>query len=197
MTLRRLQRSHEEHLVVARELASVFPAIEKLGAAFRAALAGGGRVLAFGNGGSAAEAQHLVAELIGRAKADRAPLPAIALVADAASLTAIANDYGFADTFARQVRALATRKDLVVGISTSGRSENVVRALEAARQAHAKTALLTGADGVRAAALADYAIVVPSAETARVQEMHLLVVHLLCEIVDEWAVDDGGVSPQS
>jgi D-sedoheptulose 7-phosphate isomerase len=197
MTLRRLRRSHDEHLAVARELVSVFPAIEKLGAAFRAAFAGGGRILAFGNGGSAAEAQHLVAELIARAKADRAPLPAIALVADASSLTAIANDYGFADIFARQVRALATRKDLVVGISTSGRSENVVRALEAAHQAHAKTALLTGADGVRAAALADYAVVVPSAETARVQEMHLLVVHLLCEIVDEWAVDDGGVPPQT
>jgi D-sedoheptulose 7-phosphate isomerase len=192
----RLRRSLEEHQVVARELASVLPAIEELGAAFRAALAGGGRILAFGNGGSAAEAQHLAAELVGRAKADRAPLPAIALVADASSLTAIANDYGFSDVFARQVRALATRKDLVVGITTSGRSENVVRGLEAAHKVRAKTALLTGADGVRAAALADYAVVVPSAEIARVQEMHILVVHMLCEIVDEWAVRDGGIPPQ-
>jgi D-sedoheptulose 7-phosphate isomerase len=197
MTGERLRRSLEEHEEVARELASVLPAIEELGAAFRAAFAGGGRILAFGNGGSAAEAQHLVAELIGRAKADRAPLSAIALVADASSLTAIANDYGFSDVFARQVRALATRKDLVVGISTSGRSENVVRALEAAHKAHAKTALLTGADGVRAAALVDYAVVVPSAETARVQEMHLLIIHLLCEVVDEWAVDDGGAPAQA
>jgi D-sedoheptulose 7-phosphate isomerase len=196
VTGERLRRSLEEHQVVARELASVLPAIEELGAAFRAALAGGGRILAFGNGGSAAEAQHLAAELVGRAKADRAPLPAIALVADASSLTAIANDYGFSDVFARQVRALATRKDLVVGITTSGRSENVVRGLEAAHKARAKTALLTGADGVRAAALADYAVVVPSAEIARVQEMHILVVHMLCEIVDEWAVRDGGIPPQ-
>jgi D-sedoheptulose 7-phosphate isomerase len=196
VTGERLRRSLEEHQMVARELASVLPAIEELGAAFRAALAGGGRILAFGNGGSAAEAQHLAAELVGRAKADRAPLPAIALVADASSLTAIANDYGFSDVFARQVRALATRKDLVVGITTSGRSENVVRGLEAAHKARAKTALLTGADGVRAAALADYAVVVPSAEIARVQEMHILVVHMLCEIVDEWAVRDGGIPPQ-
>ena len=196
MTGEGLRRSLDEHQAVARQLASTLPAIEELGAAMRAALAGGGRVLAFGNGGSAAEAQHLVAELIGRAKADRAPLPAVALAADASSLTAIANDYGFADVFARQVSALANRKDLVVGITTSGRSENVIRGLEAAHKARAKTALLTGADGVRAAALADYAVVVPSAETARVQEMHVLVVHMLCEIVDEWAVSDGGIAPQ-
>jgi D-sedoheptulose 7-phosphate isomerase len=197
VTLERLRRSLEEHQTVARDLAAVLPAVEKLGAALRAALAGGGRVLAFGNGGSAAEAQHLAAELIGRAERDRAPLPAIALVADSASMTAIANDYGFADVFARQVRALATRRDLVVGISTSGRSENVLRGLEAARDAGAKTALLTGADGARAAALVDHPVVVPSAETSRVQEMHVLIVHLLCEIVDEWAVEQGGARPQA
>jgi D-sedoheptulose 7-phosphate isomerase len=199
MTGERLRRSLDEHQAVARELASVLPAIEELGAAFRAVLAGGGRILAFGNGGSAAEAQHLAAELIGRAKADRDPLPAVALVADASSLTAIANDYGFAEVFARQVRALATRKDLVVGITTSGRSENVIRGLEAGHKARSKTALLTGAGGVRAAALADYAVVVPSSETSRVQEMHVLVVHLLCEIVDEWAVgvDEGARPPHA
>ena len=196
MSGERLRRSLDEHQAVARELGGVLPAIEELGEALRAALAGGGRVLAFGNGGSAAEAQHLAAELVGRAKADRDPLPAVALVADASSLTAIANDYGFAEVFARQVRALATRKDLVVGITTSGRSENVIRGLEAAHNVHAKTALLTGTDGVRAAALADYAVVVPSSETARVQEMHVLVVHLLCEILDEWAVGlDQGARP--
>jgi D-sedoheptulose 7-phosphate isomerase len=196
MTKERVRRSLDEHQAVARDLGGVLPAIEELGEALRAVLAGGGRVLAFGNGGSAAEAQHLAAELVGRAKADRDPLPAVALVADASSLTAIANDYGFAEVFARQVRALATRKDLVVGITTSGRSENVIRGLEAAHNVHAKTALLTGTDGVRAAALADYAVVVPSSETARVQEMHVLVVHLLCEIVDEWAVGlDQGARP--
>jgi D-sedoheptulose 7-phosphate isomerase len=194
MTTDALRRSLEEHQAVARELTAALASIERLGDAVRAVLAGGGRILAFGNGGSAAEAQHLAAELIGRAKADRIPLPAIALAADAAALSAIANDYGFPDVFARQVRALATRKDLVVGISTSGRSENVIRGLEAAHKARAKTALLTGADGARAAALADYAVVVPSAETARVQEMHLLVIHLLCEIVDEWAAE--GNAPQ-
>ena len=194
MTTDAIRRSLEEHQSVARELTAALASIERLGDAVRAVLAGGGRILAFGNGGSAAEAQHLASELIGRAKADRIPLPAIALAADAAALSAIANDYGFPDVFARQVRALATRKDLVVGISTSGRSENVIRGLEAAHKARAKTALLTGADGARAAALADYAVVVPSAETARVQEMHLLVIHLLCEIVDEWAAE--GNAPQ-
>ena len=195
MTRDGLRRSLDEHQAVSRELSGVLPAIEQLGEAVRAALAAGGRILAFGNGGSAAEAQHLVAELVGRAKADRAALPAIALGADASSLTAVANDYGFAEVFARQVRALATRKDLVVGISTSGRSENVIRGLEAARKGRAKTALLTGADGARAAALVDYAVVVPSAETARIQEMHVLVVHLICEIVDEWAQGDAGPRP--
>ena len=199
MTSERLRRSLDEHQALARDLAGVLPEIEELGAALQTALAGGGRIFVFGNGGSAAEAQHLAAELIGRAKADRAPLPAVALAADASSLTAIANDYGFAEVFARQVRALATRKDFVVGITTTGRSENVIRGLDAAHTVLAKTALLTGADGVRAAALADYAVVVPSTETARVQEMHVLVVHLLCDIVDEWAlsVDEGGRSPQA
>jgi D-sedoheptulose 7-phosphate isomerase len=192
-----MRRSLDEHQTVARDFAAVLPAVEKLGAACSAALAGGGRILAFGNGGSAAEAQHLAAELMGRAKADRVSLPAIALVGDPSTLTAVANDYGFPDVFARQVRALATRRDLVIGISTSGRSENVLRGLEAAHKARAKTALLTGADGARAAALVDYAVVVPSAETARVQEMHVFVVHLLCEIVDVWAIDEGGAPPQA
>jgi D-sedoheptulose 7-phosphate isomerase len=183
--------------MVAHEMAAVLPAVEKLGAALRAALAGGGRVLTFGNGGSAAEAQHLAAELIGRAHHDRGPLPAMALVADSSTVTAIANDYGFADVFARQVRALATRRDLVIGITTSGRSENVLRGLEAGHAARATTALLTGADGARAAALVDHAVVVPSAEIARVQEMHVLIVHLLCAIVDEWAVDQGGAPTQT
>jgi D-sedoheptulose 7-phosphate isomerase len=118
-------------------------------------------------------------------------------VADSSTVTAIANDYGFADVFARQVRALATRRDLVIGITTSGRSENVLRGLEAGHAARATTALLTGADGARAAALVDHAVVVPSAEIARVQEMHVLIVHLLCAIVDEWAVDQGGAPTQT
>jgi D-sedoheptulose 7-phosphate isomerase len=197
MSSERLRRSLDEHQKVAREVGNVLPQIEKVGVALRTALAGGGRIFVFGNGGSAAEAQHLAAELIGRADRDRAPLPAVALVADSSSITAIANDYGFPDVFARQVRALATRRDLVLGISTSGRSENVLRGLEAAHAAGARTALLTGADGARSAALVDHAVVVPSAETSRVQEMHALIVHLLCEIVDDWAVDEGGVRPKA
>jgi D-sedoheptulose 7-phosphate isomerase len=192
----RLRRSLEQHETVVRELGPLLPAIEALGRAVRMSLASGGRVIVFGNGGSAAEAQHLAAELLGRARRERAGLPAIALTGDSSTVTAIANDYGFAEVFARQVSALASRRDVVLGISTSGRSENVLRGLAAARGAHATTALLTGAEGTRSAVLVDHAVVVPSADTSRVQEMHLVIVHLICEIVDEWAIDERGAPAQ-
>ena len=189
-------RSLEQHEAVARELAVSVPAIEALARAICDCLAKGGRVLTFGNGGSAAEAQHLAAELVGRTAGGATPLPAMALCADAAVLTAIANDHGFTDVFARQVRALATRQDIVIGISTSGRSENVLRALANARELHAVTGLLAGAGGTEAAALVDHAVIVPSRDVARIQEMHALVVHLICETVDAWASAKGGPAAQ-
>lgn len=144
----------------------------------------GGRVLAFGNGGSAADAQHLAAELAGRFERERPGLPALALTANSSDLTAIGNDYGFDAVFARLVQAHGRSGDLAVAISTSGISPNVLAGVEAARDAGLSTLALTGRDGGKLAALADLAIVVPSDVTARIQEAHIAVIHLLCEIVE-------------
>jgi D-sedoheptulose 7-phosphate isomerase len=165
----------------------MLPAIAHVSRVICAALAGGGHLLLFGNGGSAADAQHFAAELVGRYRGERRPLPAVALTTDSSALTGIGNDYGFSAVFARQVTALSRAGDVVVGITTSGNSENVVRGLAAARQQGAVTVALTGAGGGRAAAAAEHALVVPSAVTARIQEMHTLIIHLLCEQIDDWA----------
>ena len=146
-----------------------------------------GRLLTFGNGGSAADAQHLAGELVGRYKRERRPLAAVALSSDPSVVTCIGNDYSFEDVFARQVRALARPGDMALGFTTSGRSENVVRGLAAAREAGATAVVFAGGDGTPAADNADHALVVPSSTTARIQEMHLLLLHLLIEQVDEWA----------
>ncbi len=182
-----LRRELDEHRAVAAQMDALVPVIEDVAAAMIDAFSHAGRVIAFGNGGSAADAQHLVAELVGRARRDRRPLPAIALSADSSTITALGNDFGFADVFARQVTAHARAGDVVVGISTSGASENVVRGIAAANTASATTVLLGGADGGPAAAAAKMAILVPSRTVARIQEMHTLVIHLLCERIDAWA----------
>jgi D-sedoheptulose 7-phosphate isomerase len=182
-----LRRELDEHRAVAVQMDALLPAIEKVADAMIDALSHTGRVIAFGNGGSAADAQHLVAELVGRARRERGPLPALALSADSSTITALGNDYGFADVFARQVSAHARAGDVVVGISTSGASENVVRGIAAANTASATTVLLGGAEGGPAASAAKMAILVPSRTVARIQEMHALVIHLLCERIDAWA----------
>lgn len=182
-----LRRELDEHRAVAAQMDALLPAIEKVADAMIDALSHTGRVIAFGNGGSAADAQHLVAELVGRARRERGPLPALALSADSSTITALGNDYGFADVFARQVSAHARAGDVVVGISTSGASENVVRGIAAANTASATTVLLGGAEGGPAASAAKMAILVPSRTVARIQEMHALVIHLLCERIDAWA----------
>jgi D-sedoheptulose 7-phosphate isomerase len=139
----------------------------------------GGKLVAFGNGGSSAQADHLVAELVGRYRKTRAPLPAISLAASSGVTTCIANDFSYDDVFGRQVEALAEPDDVVVGLSTSGSSTNVLKGLKAGRDRGALGILLTGA-GI-ADAPADYIIKVPSASTARIQEVHLLVIHCWCE----------------
>jgi phosphoheptose isomerase len=149
-----------------------------------AALRRGGRVLLFGNGGSAADAQHLAAELVSRFQMERAALPALALTTDTSALTAIGNDYGFDEVFARQVEGLGRAGDVVVGISTSGRSPNVLRGLEAARGKGLSTIGLTGGDGGALARLADVAIVAPSDVTAFIQECHIALGHALCGAVE-------------
>jgi phosphoheptose isomerase len=159
-----------------------------------ACLTAGGKVLVCGNGGSAAQAQHLAAELVGRYKAPgRRALAAIALTADTSILTAWANDVGYDDVFARQVEALGAPGDVLIGLSTSGRSRNVVRAFETARARGVRTVALLGGDGGALAPLADVAITVPSADTQHIQEVHLVVVHLLCELIEARLLADAAL----
>jgi D-sedoheptulose 7-phosphate isomerase len=148
-------------------------------------LASGGKLLLMGNGGSAADSQHIAAELVGRFKKERAAIPAIALTVDSSSLTALGNDYGFEVIFSRQIEALATAKDAVVGISTSGNSQNVIRALNLARNMGAATIGLVGHGGGDMKDCVDICIVVPSDDTARIQEVHITIGHIICEIIEQ------------
>ena len=159
--------------------------VDRLGAAAAQVLLRGGRLLAAGNGGSAAQAQHLTAELVGRFRDERQPLSAIALHADTSSLTAIGNDYGPAEVYARQVRAHGREGDVFVGLSTSGRSPNVLAAAEAAKRAGLRTWALTGPRPNPLAARCTDVIAVDAASTATVQEVHLVVIHVLCAAIDE------------
>jgi D-sedoheptulose 7-phosphate isomerase len=150
----------------------------------RESLAQGGTLFFCGNGGSAADAQHVAAELVGRFALEREPFPALALTTDTSILTAVGNDWDFKDIFARQVRAHARHGDIVVGISTSGKSANVVRALEVARECGAVTLAFTGRNGGAVAKAADFTFKAPDAATPRVQELHLLAWHGICEVVE-------------
>ncbi|HEY5673708.1 MAG TPA: D-sedoheptulose 7-phosphate isomerase [Malonomonas sp.] len=180
-----IENSFAEHIALA-ELIKTQLAAEISACAERliGCLKDGGKILICGNGGSAADAQHFAAELVGRFEVERRGLPAIALTTDTSSLTAIGNDYGFEQLFSRQVEALASEKDLLIGISTSGNSKNVLLALQKAKQIGCATLGLTGRDGGQIAAEVDFSLVVPFQRTARVQEMHLLIIHLLCELID-------------
>jgi D-sedoheptulose 7-phosphate isomerase len=148
-------------------------------------LRGGGKVLIFGNGGSAADAQHFAAELMGRFNRERAALPALALTTDTSALTAIGNDYGFDRVFARQIEAHGGKGDVAIGITTSGRSANVIAGLETARTRGLVTIGLTGRGGGALPPLCDVLIDVPHTDTARIQEVHAMVVHVLSELVEE------------
>lgn len=183
---RRFQESFTESIVLKQRVLQeqgrkVVAAAEMLAGVFKA----GGRVLIFGNGGSAADAQHLAAEFVNRFQVERPPLAALALTTDTSILTAVANDYDFQEIFAKQVRALGRPGDLAWGISTSGNSSNVVAALEAARELGLRTlALSGGGDGGPVAAAAEAALIVPSGNTPRVQEVHITLGHVLCDLVD-------------
>jgi len=149
--------------------------------AFRA----GHKVLLFGNGGSATDAAHIAAEFVGRYKRERPPLPAIALATDIAAITCIANDYGFDELFARQIRAHGRKGDIAIGISTSGNSPNVLKGVAAARECGMITVAWTGGAGGKLAALVEHPFIVPSSVTARIQESHITLGHVLCELVEE------------
>ena len=145
----------------------------------------GGKVILFGNGGSASDSQHIAAELVGRFKKDRRPIAAISLTTNTSVLTSLANDYGYEVVFARQVEALGEKNDLVVGISTSGKAKNVTAGIKQARKMGLKTVALTGGDGGELAKIADVALMVPSPVTARIQESHIVIGHIICEMVEQ------------
>ncbi|CAA7621843.1 D-sedoheptulose 7-phosphate isomerase [Magnetospirillum sp. UT-4] len=181
-----LSEQFDEHAATAaRTRDAVAEPFARLVEACATALDGGGKVLFFGNGGSAADAQHLAAELVVRYRAERRALAAIALTTDTSILTACANDYSFDHVFARQIEALARPGDVAIGISTSGNSPNVLRALEAARALGCVAAGLSGRDGGAMVGLCDPLVVVPSPVTARIQEMHILIGHALCDLLEQ------------
>lgn len=151
----------------------------------RDCLSAGGKLLLMGNGGSAADSQHIAAELIGRFKKERKAIPALALTVDSSSLTALGNDYGFESIFSRQVEALANPNDAIIGISTSGNSKNIIRALNLAREIGAKTIGLMGNTGGSMKDCVDIGIIVPSNDTARIQEVHITIGHIICEIIEQ------------
>lgn len=172
----------------AASAAALAEPITRAAARLNAALAGGGKVLACGNGGSACDALHFTAELVGRFERERSGLPAVALSADSAVLTALGNDYGYPLVYARQVQALGRGGDVLVAISTSGHSPNVLEAVRAAQHGGLHVIALTGRDGgAIAAALreSDLELRVPHTRTARIQEMHILMLHCICELLDE------------
>ena len=177
-------RALEEHRALFERLHALRPDVERIGNALAAALQAGGKVMLCGNGGSAADSQHIAAELSGRFVDDRRPLAGLALSTDSSALTCIGNDYGFDFVFERQVRGLGRAGDCLVLISTSGKSVNLLRAAEAAQAMGVATVGLLGRDGGPLRALCDDAVVVPSATTARIQEAHIFIGHCWCGLIE-------------
>ena len=177
----------EESISVKKEILSqpkLLDTILQLAEETTNVLKNGGKILLCGNGGSASDALHIAGELVGKFQIERKGYTAIALNADVATMTALSNDYGYESVFSKQVEALMTKDDLLIGLSTSGNSGNVIRAFEKACEIGGKTAILTGKDGGKLDRMADYSIVVPSDVTARIQESHMCIYHIICEIVE-------------
>ena len=173
-----------EHVNLVNSLSSLNDAVCQMGDMAGLCLRNGGKIMFCGNGGSAADSQHLAAEMTGRFIKDRRPLAAIALSTDSSALTCIGNDYSFDEVFARQVVALGRAGDLLIGISTSGNSRNVIRAVEEAHQLGIKTVGLLGSDGGHLRCICTHSIVVPHTVTARIQECHILIGHTLCGLIE-------------
>ena len=174
-----------EHLEVAKALPSLASAVSGAVDIIGSSLAAGGQLLIAGNGGSAADAQHLAAELTGRFLRERRPFRALALHVNTSALTAIGNDYGFEHVFARELSAHARSGDVLLAISTSGNSPNILRAIEAARRSNVIVIGLTGESGGQIRSACDVCLCVPSKSTARIQEMHITIGHAICELVEE------------
>jgi D-sedoheptulose 7-phosphate isomerase len=180
-------KEFEEHAHTFEKVRNILPSV--LAEACEIAvntINAGNKILLCGNGGSAADSQHIAAELTGRYKKERNPLPGVALTTDTSALTAIANDYAFEDVFSRQVDALAKKGDLIIGISTTGNSDNVIKAFDAGNAMGCKTIGLSGGGGGKFNGKCDLNVVIPSDDTARIQEMHILVGHMICQAIDNY-----------
>lgn len=175
-------RDHQECIGL---LAGMRDVIDAAARSLATVIGNGGRIFVCGNGGSAADAQHFAAELIGRFEKERRPFPAIALTTDTSILTAVTNDYAYASVFTRQLGGLAGRGDALVGISTSGNSENIVSAMDLARELGLESVALCGRDGGRLKKRADHVIIAPSDKTARIQEAHILILHYFAAVIEE------------
>ncbi len=184
MSVDLIQNALTAHLATIAQLQTMESQIAEAGTRLRHCLQHGGKILLMGNGGSAADCQHIAAEIVGRYKKDRRGLPAIALTTDSSILTSIGNDFGFDQIFSRQVEALCNPQDVVIGISTSGNSANVIAGIKLAREVGAYTVAMTGAAGGKLAELCDLTLAMPSNDTPRIQEAHILVGHILCDLIE-------------
>jgi D-sedoheptulose 7-phosphate isomerase len=179
-----INRALADHQAAVAAVSDLVPQIEALAERLKACLHAGGKIVLMGNGGSAADCQHIAAELVGRFKRERGGLAALAMTTDTSILTSVGNDYGFEHVFSRQVGALCSPNDVLVGISTSGNSGNVIRAVEEGKRLGIYSVGLLGGSGGKLAGLCDFALVAPSADTPRIQEIHILIGHILCELLE-------------
>lgn len=186
MSISLIKKEIESNIQTAQKSLEILaPVIDNVAKCMIKALKDGKKILICGNGGSAADSQHFAAELTGRYKRERKGLKAIALTTDTSAITAIANDYSYDVVFSRQAEALLDSGDILIGISTSGNSKNIINALECANKLGCITISLSGKDGGKMKSVCDYSIVVPSNDTPRIQEIHILCIHILCEIVEK------------
>jgi D-sedoheptulose 7-phosphate isomerase len=183
--IKMLNECLKEHIETVKKMEKLLPDIVSAAELCLVSLKDGGKILFCGNGGSAADSQHIAAELSGRFKKERKALAGIALTTDTSALTAIGNDYGFEYVFSRQVEAIANEDDTLIAISTSGNSENVINAINSAKKIGCKIITLTGKNGGKMKDLGDVNIVIPSHDTPRIQEMHIMVGHMICAFIDE------------
>jgi len=180
-----IENEFAEHLKVAQKIPNITDQVETAAQLCIDSLKNGGKILIFGNGGSAADAQHIAAELVGRYKVERKGLPAIALTTDTSALTSIGNDYSYNQVFDRQVEALANKGDVVIGISTGGSSGNVINGLQTAKELGCKLIGFSGRNGGEMNTLCNVNLIVPNEDTPRIQEMHIVIGHTICHLIDQ------------
>jgi D-sedoheptulose 7-phosphate isomerase len=186
-----IEKSLKESIEARNGLLEIIPLIEKAARIIWDSLSRGGKIILLGNGGSAADAQHIAAEMVGRFEHEHAPIPAVALTTNSSILTALSNDFCYDDIFVRQMMALLLPEDVVVAISTSGKSKNVIASVEFARSWGARVVSLTGKSGGDLKNISDVCLAMPSERTARVQECHILVGHILCELIEKLWIEEG------